>query len=112
MAHSPHLGRRIPERNKMKTEKLGRLTHLPQKGISKMGPSERPENKEPRPLDGQKPRSRTKLSASRWKRKAVSLLRTAVEEEFYIVQSISSSGPKAAKDGRCGICQNNVYQQL
>lgn len=62
-----------------------------------MGPSERPENKEPRPLDGQEPRSRTKLSASRWKRKAVSLLRTAVEEEFYIVQSISSSGPKAGK---------------
>lgn len=33
-------------------------------------------------------------------------------EEFYIVQRIPSSGPKAVKDGRYGACQNNAHQQL
>lgn len=56
--------------------------------------------------------SKNMLDALRWKLKAVSLLCTAAGEEFYTVQSIPSSGPKALRDGRYGSCQNNAHQQL
>lgn len=56
--------------------------------------------------------SKNKSNALRWQLKAVSVLCTAVREEFYIVQSIPSSGPRAGKGGRYGTCQNNAHQQL